>query len=136
MDFLGSVLSSYVGLKMQVFRLPKVLAVGQTSGSGGWVKKISLDIDKGNGIVVGRRQSKKTMRRSLCFLLRGFEEGRMDLILVIVFPRERQNSENSLCLGKCVAHTNKSCWSVSLTRQTNYSRLVWLQVTHLTFSCH
>jgi len=60
-------------------------------------EKNRLGIDKGNGIiVVSRRQSKKSMRRSLCFLSRGFEEGRMNLILVIVFPRKRQNSENSL----------------------------------------
>ncbi len=36
----------------------------------------------------------------------------MDLILVMVFPRKRQNSENSLCLGKHVVHTNKSFWSL------------------------
>ena len=61
------------------------------------MKKNSLGIDKGNGIiVVSRRQSKKSMRRSLCFLSRGFEEGRMNLILVIVFPCKRQNSEYSL----------------------------------------
>ena len=36
-----------------------------------WVgEKISLDNDKGDGIVVGRRQSKKTMRRSLLPLKR------------------------------------------------------------------
>ena len=48
------------------------------------------------------------MRRSLCFLLRGFDEGREDLILVMVFPRKRQNSENSLRLGERVAQTNKT----------------------------
>jgi hypothetical protein len=53
------------------------------------------------------------MRRSLYILSRGFEEGRMDLILVMVFPCKRQNSENSLRLGKHVAHTNKSFWSLS-----------------------
>jgi hypothetical protein len=40
----------------------------------------SLYIDEGNGIFVGRRQSKKTMRRTLYFLSRGFERRRMDLL--------------------------------------------------------
>jgi hypothetical protein len=30
------------GLKMISFLTPKVLAEGQTSGSGGWVKKLAL----------------------------------------------------------------------------------------------
>ncbi len=38
---------------------PKVLAEGQTSGSGGWVKKISLDNNEGQWIVDGLQQSKK-----------------------------------------------------------------------------
>jgi hypothetical protein len=33
-----------------------------------------------------------------------------------------------------VAHANKNFWSVYLARHTNYSKLVYLQVTHLTFS--
>ena len=53
---------------MQVLRLPKVLAAGQTSGSGEWVKKLAIFIDEGNGIVAGRTQFKKTMRKSPCFL--------------------------------------------------------------------
>ncbi len=124
MDFLDSVLLSYVGLKMQVFRLPKVLAVGQTSGSGGWVKKISLCIDKGNWIVIGRRQSKKTMRRTLYFLSRGFERQRMDRIWSWRSAQRQQNSKNSLCLRECVVYTNKNFWSVSLPRHTSYSKLV------------
>ena len=50
MDFLDSVILSYVGLKMQVFRLPKVLAVGQTSRSGGWVEKVALILTKAMGL--------------------------------------------------------------------------------------
>ena len=38
------------GLKMQVLRLPKVLAVGQTSGSGGWMKKLALILTKAMGL--------------------------------------------------------------------------------------
>jgi hypothetical protein len=34
----------------------------------------------------------------------------MDLILVMVFPRKEKNSENSLYLGKRVAHTNMNFW--------------------------
>jgi len=34
-----------MGLKNASFRLPKVLAVGQTSGSGGWVKKFLIEED-------------------------------------------------------------------------------------------
>ena len=60
----------------------------------------------------------------------------MDLILVMVFPRKEKNSENSLHLGKHVAHANKNFWSVYLARHTYYSKLVYLQVTHLTFSFH
>ena len=56
------------------------------------------------------------MRRSLCFLLRGFDEGREDLILVMVFPRKRLNSENSLCLGERVAQTNKTISCLLLLR--------------------
>ena len=50
MDSLGSVLLSYVGLKMQVFRLPKVLVVGKTSGCGGWLKKLALILTKAMGL--------------------------------------------------------------------------------------
>ncbi len=58
----------------------------------------------------------------------------MDLILVMLFPHKEKNSKNSLPLGKRVAHANKNFWSVYLARHTNYSKLVYLQVTHLTFS--
>jgi hypothetical protein len=53
-----------------------------------------------------------------------------------VFPRKEKNSENSLRLGKRVAHANKNFGSVYLARHTNYSKLVYLRVTHLTFSFH
>jgi hypothetical protein len=54
----------------------------------------------------------------------------------MVFPRKEKNSENSLCLGKRVARANKNFWSVYLASHTNYSKLVYLRVTHLTFSFH
>ena len=38
------------GLEMQVLRLPKVLAVGQTSGSGGWVQKLVFVLTKAMGL--------------------------------------------------------------------------------------
>ena len=38
------------GLKMRVFDSQKVLAVGQTSGSGGWVKKLALLTMEGDGL--------------------------------------------------------------------------------------
>ena len=79
------------------------------------VEKISLDNDKGDGIVVGRRQSKKTMRRTLYFLSRGFKRQRMDRIWSWRSTQRQQNSENSICLGGCVVYTNKNFWSVSLT---------------------
>ena len=56
------------GLKMQVFDSQKVLAVGQTSGSGGWVKKNCV-ID-GNAIglrwlsIVVERAKKNNERRA------------------------------------------------------------------------
>ena len=58
----------------------------------------------------------------------------MDLILVMVFPCKEKNSENFLRLGKRVAHALKNSWSVYLASHTNYSKLVYLRVTHLTFS--
>ena len=47
------------GLKMQVFDSQKVLAVGQTSGSGGWVKKISLDYVEGEWLSIAFGNQKK-----------------------------------------------------------------------------
>ena len=49
---------------------------------------------------------------------------------------KKRNSKNSLHLGKRVAHANKNFWSVYLARHTNYSKVVYLQVTHFTFSFH
>ena len=77
---LDSVFLSYVGSENASFETPKSSGCRPNLRER-WVgEKISLCIDKGNGIVVSRRQSKKTMRRSLCFLWRYFEEGRLDLI--------------------------------------------------------
>ncbi len=44
-----------MGSENASFRLLKVLAVGQTSRSGGWVKKLALIAMEGNGLsmVVG-----------------------------------------------------------------------------------
>jgi hypothetical protein len=52
-------LSSYVGSENVSFLTPNVLAEGQTSGSGGWVKKISPDNNDGQWVVDGHWQSKK-----------------------------------------------------------------------------
>ena len=60
----------------------------------------------------------------------------MDLNLVMVFSRKEKNSENLFRLGKRVAHANKNFWTVYLASHTNYSKLVYLPVTHLTFSFH
>jgi hypothetical protein len=48
-------LSSYAGSENASFQLLKVLAIGQTSGSGGWVKKLTSITMEGNGLpmVVG-----------------------------------------------------------------------------------
>jgi hypothetical protein len=51
MDFISD-LSSYVGSENASFQLLKVLAVGQTSGSGGWVKKLASIAMKGNGLLM------------------------------------------------------------------------------------
>jgi hypothetical protein len=48
-----------VGSENVSFLTLKVLAKGQTSKSGGWVKKISPDNDEGQWVVDGCRQSKK-----------------------------------------------------------------------------
>jgi hypothetical protein len=48
-----------VGSENVSFPTPKVLAEGQTSRSGGWVKKISPDNDEGQWVVDGCQQSKK-----------------------------------------------------------------------------
>ena len=95
-------------------------------------EKNSLDIDKGGVIVVGRWQS-KTMRRSL-LPLEVLKEDEWILFWSWCSRAKKRNSKNSLRLGKRVAHANKNFWSVYLARHTNYSKLVYLRVTHLTFS--
>jgi hypothetical protein len=62
-------------------------------------KKISLDIDKGDGIVVGRRQSKKTMRRSLLPLER-FRRRMSGSHFGHGVPAKEKNSEISFRLRK------------------------------------
>ena len=44
---------------MRVFDSQKVLAVGQTSGSGGWVKKLALLTMEGNGLPMNLAVQKK-----------------------------------------------------------------------------
>ena len=39
-----------MGCENASFQVPKVLAVGQTSGSGGWVKKLASVTMRGNGL--------------------------------------------------------------------------------------
>ena len=62
------------GLKMQVFDSQKVLAVGQTSGSGGWVKKLALITMKGHGLSIAFGNPKKAMSNSSCLIRGGKSE--------------------------------------------------------------
>ena len=51
---------------MQVFKSQKVLAVGQTSGSGGWVKKLASVTMRGDGLSIAFGNPKKTITNSTC----------------------------------------------------------------------
>jgi len=51
-DFLSLIFQAMWGVKMQVFKSQKVLAVGQTSGSGGWVKKFASMTMRGDGLSI------------------------------------------------------------------------------------
>ena len=75
------------GLKMQVFDSQKVLAVGQTSGSGGWVKKLALITMKGHGLSIAFGNPKKAMSIRAA----SFEEASSKLDPVMVFPRRRKD---------------------------------------------
>jgi hypothetical protein len=73
--------------------------------SPSWVEKISLCIDKGNGIVVGRQQSKKQWGD--CVASSGDVLRRQVWISFFGHgvPMQRQDSENSLCQEKtCGSH--------------------------------
>jgi hypothetical protein len=92
---------------MQVFNSQKVLAVGQTSGSGGWVKKISLDIDQWQWDVDCVRQPKKTMSNSISL----FEGVSSNWIFKMVFPRRRK--ELFLAMNVWLSR-DQNFWSVSV----------------------
>ena len=64
-------------------------------------EKISLDNDKGDGIVVGRRQSKKTMRRSLLPLER-FRRRMSGSHFGHVVPAQRKEFQEFSSSGKNV----------------------------------
>ena len=67
---------------MQVFNSQKVLAVGQTSGSGGWVKKLALIMIKANGLSIVFGNPKKAMSNSISL----FEGASLNWIFKMVFP--------------------------------------------------
>ena len=73
------------------------------------VEKLAFVLMKAMGLLlVGG--NKKTMRRPSAS---SGDISRREVwisFLVMVFPRKRQNSENSLSLGERVAHTNKNFW--------------------------
>ena len=71
---------------MQVFNSQKVLAVGQTSGSGGWVKKLALITINGNGLSIAFGNPKKAMSNSISL----FEGANSNWIFKMVFPRRRK----------------------------------------------
>ena len=66
MDFLSLIYQAMWGVKMQVFKSQKVLAVGQTSGSGGWVKKLASVTMRGDGLSIAFGNPKKTMANLTC----------------------------------------------------------------------
>ena len=72
---------------MQVFDSQKVLAVGQTSGSGGWVKKLALITMKGHGLSIAFGNPKKAMSIRAA----SFEEASSNLDPAMVFPRRRKD---------------------------------------------
>ena len=68
---------------MQVFKSQQVLAVGQTSGRGGWVKKIASITMRGIELSMAFGNPKKTMANSTCLA----REAILKLDLCMVFPR-------------------------------------------------
>ena len=66
MDFLSLIYQAMWGVKMQVFKSQKVLALGQTSGSGGWVKKLASVTMRGDGLSIAFGNPKKTMANLTC----------------------------------------------------------------------
>jgi len=72
-----------VGCENASFQVPKVLAVGQTSGSGGWVKKNVSITMRGDGLSIAFGNPKKKMANSTCLA----REASLKLDLCMVFPR-------------------------------------------------
>ena len=83
MDFLSLIYQAMWGVKMQVFKSQKVLAVGQTSGSSGWVKILTSITMRGDGLSIAFGNPKKTMANSTCLA----REAILKLDLCMVFPR-------------------------------------------------
>ena len=84
------------GLKMRVFDSQKVLAVGQTSGSGGWVKKISLAND-GRRWIADEFGSPKEERANRA---PSFEEASLVWIFGHGVPAQKKSSG----VRKCATH--------------------------------
>ena len=110
------------GVKMQVFKSQKVLAVGQTSGSSGWVKILTSITMRGDGLSIAFGNPKK-------------DNGQFDL------PRERGKStarrKRNLVPWMCGCHPIENFWSIFLSRQTildlnRYGKEIW--DTNPTFS--
>jgi len=73
---------------MVSFRLQKFWLQGQTSGSGGWVKKIAATNDVGeDGIVDGSLALTKTMRIQF-----GLSGGKFEILFRSWFPAMQENS--------------------------------------------
>jgi hypothetical protein len=101
---LNSDLSSYVGSENANFRLLKVLAIGKTSGSGGWVKKLALITMKGTGLLIDLGNPKKQWGNQLALAMRQ--------IRIWVFAMASHSEERVLLSRRCVAHTDENFWSV------------------------
>ncbi len=100
----NSDLSSYVGSENASCWFLKVLAVGQTSGSDGWVKKIALIIMKGKGLLIDLGNLKKQWGNQLVSVRRQ--------IWIWILAMASHAEERVLLSRKCVAHTDKNFWSV------------------------
>ena len=117
---------------MQVFNSQKVLAVGQTSGSGGWVKKLALITINGNGLSIAFGNPKKAMNNSISL----FEGANSNWIFKMVFPRRRKET---LLSHECVALTRSEflvsfCISDRLNSYIEERCLLLRYPTHIFFS--
>ena len=102
------------GLKMQVLRLPKVPAVGQTSGSSEWVKKLAFVLTKAMGLssVGSNPKNNKEIALLPLEMFRGGKCG--SHFLVMVFPRKDRILRILSVRKKCVVHTNENFWLILL----------------------